>query len=68
MGFGEHHDSMGLADVQLQRAMINLQRGNYGEAAAQATRLLECESESPKLPRKAKSRTAPKGRSNGHPQ
>jgi LuxR family transcriptional regulator, maltose regulon positive regulatory protein len=48
-GFRRRRDEVGLADVQLQRAMIHLQRGEYQQAAARAAALLSDEPESPKL-------------------
>src|SRR5690606_35756985 len=39
-GFEDHHDSDGLVDVRLQRAMLNLQRGQYRRAADQASSVL----------------------------
>src|SRR5690606_3141875 len=40
-GFDKHQDSTGLVDVHLQRARINLQRGQYREAAEQALAVLQ---------------------------
>jgi LuxR family maltose regulon positive regulatory protein len=49
IGFEDRGDAAGFADVQLQRAKINLQRGNYPEAASQAAHLLEMEPMSVKV-------------------
>jgi LuxR family transcriptional regulator, maltose regulon positive regulatory protein len=48
-GFERNNDTYGLADVQLQRAMINLQEGAYREAEKRANALLEMAPESTKL-------------------
>lgn len=41
LGFEEQQDSAGLVDVRIQRALLNLQRGQYRRAAEQATAVLQ---------------------------
>lgn len=41
-GFVARSDEVGQADVELQRSMINIQIGNFQEAASQAERLMTC--------------------------
>ncbi len=40
-GFMEREDEIGIADVQLQRAVITLQQGQYQEAVARVTHLMQ---------------------------
>jgi DNA-binding SARP family transcriptional activator len=44
-GFAVASDEARLLDVQLQRAMIDMQRGDYRQAVEQASRLLDCANE-----------------------
>lgn len=48
-GFVEARDEAGRADVQLQRAFIKLQRGDFQHAALEAARLAESAPETPDL-------------------
>ncbi len=45
LGFEEQQDSAGLIDVRIQRALLNLQRGQYRRSADQATAVLQYLSE-----------------------